>query len=155
MAARKLKMAQRREIQERRARGEGVAEIARDMGVSTGTVSTVAREAPRPAPPAGLEVVLAGEGGSACPTCGRAGPADELEELLASVRRLARMAEAEANLSGVATLGRLTTAILDLKRKAAPPERPDANEHPDMVAAARRAREALHRLIDTSPEVGP
>ena len=48
--------------------------------------------------------------------------------------------------------GALILRGLDDRRKATPPERPDPNEAPDMMAAARRARAMLHHLIDTSPE---
>lgn len=40
----------------------------------------------------------------------------------------------------------------DDRRKMTPPARPDPNEAPDLMAAARRARDTLHNLIETSPE---
>jgi hypothetical protein len=38
------------------------------------------------------------------------------------------------------------------RRKATPPERPDPNDAPDLIAAAKRARAMLHTLLETSPE---
>lgn len=51
--------------------------------------------------------------------------------------------------------GALILKGIDDRRKATPPEKPDPNDALDLVAAAKRARAALHTLIDTSPERDP
>jgi hypothetical protein len=66
--------------------------------------------------------------------------------------RKGRAAERTENWPAMAQMGRLSAALFEAKRKATPPEVPDPNEHPDMVAAAKRAREQLHKLVESSVE---
>jgi hypothetical protein len=74
--------------------------------------------------------------------------------VLRDVERLGRLARANSNLGLLARCEALKISALEAKRKAAPPEVPDPNEAIDMIAAAKRARDTLHRLIVTSPEDG-
>lgn len=80
-----------------------------------------------------------------------ANPADA-EKLRVRLERLLVRAEAEGNLGAVSTLSARLISVLEHQRKNAPLPKVDPNESPDMVAAARRAREALHRLIDSAVE---
>jgi hypothetical protein len=61
---------------------------------------------------------------------------------------MADAAYAAGDLDGFGKMGRLTSALLEAKRKATPPPALDPNERPDMIAARERARDAFHKLID-------
>lgn len=69
---------------------------------------------------------------------------------LEKAERMAREAERTGNLVELGKAGRLVVMLLDAKRKATPVAAPDLNERPDMVAAARRARETLHKLVESA-----
>jgi hypothetical protein len=75
-----------------------------------------------------------------------------VDKWIPKVEAAAEAAEAEGDLTAFASLTAKLVTLLEHRRKAAPPPRADPNESPDMVAAAKRAREMLHRLIVTSPE---
>jgi hypothetical protein len=66
---------------------------------------------------------------------------------LTNAKSMADAAYAEGDLDGFGKMGRLTSMLLEAKRKATPPKPPDANERPDMIAARERARTAFHELI--------
>lgn len=69
---------------------------------------------------------------------------------LKRVERAAIKAEAEGQIGALGTMGRLIATFLEHQRKAQPIKLPDPNEMPDVIAAAGRAREMLHMLIDTA-----
>lgn len=50
---------------------------------------------------------------------------------------------------------RLAASLLEARRKVAPIPKADPNEHPDFVAAAARARQRMHELIDRAAGVSP
>jgi len=117
---RKLTATKRQAIATDRAAGMGYEELAAKHGVSVGSISNALKAASAkrtkkappsaPAPP-----------GEALP----AGEDDGVQELLVTAERLSREAETEGNLSGVATMGRLRVALLEHRRKAAPPPSPE------------------------------
>ena len=63
-------------------------------------------------------------------------------------------AEKEGNLPIMGQMLRVAAALAETRRKASPPERPDPNENPDMVSAAARCRDALHKLVESAIEAG-
>ncbi len=73
-----------------------------------------------------------------------------LDHWIEVAKRNGATAETEKNLAGIGAMGRLVATLLEHRRKATPDPKPDPNEHPDMVAAAKRAREDLHTLISTA-----
>lgn len=73
-----------------------------------------------------------------------------VDKWIPKVEAAAEAAEAEGDLQAFASLTAKLVTLLEHKRKAAPPPKADPNEHPDMVAAAERAREKLHALIDSA-----
>jgi len=74
----------------------------------------------------------------------------DLDTWLAIAQRQAKAAEGRGDVENLSKYVRLATMIMDQKRKLAPPPKQDPNEQPDMVAAAKRAREMLHALIDSA-----
>jgi len=77
-----------------------------------------------------------------------------MQRLLVKADRAAQAAHATGDL---ATFGAMVSRVTNLSeaiRKATPPEPPDPNERPDMIAAAARAREMLHRLVDKVAGIG-
>lgn len=75
-----------------------------------------------------------------------------VDKWIPKVEAAAEAAELEGDLATFANLTAKLVTLLEHRRKAAPPPKSDPNEHPDMIAAARRAREALHKLIASSAE---
>lgn len=73
---------------------------------------------------------------------------DLLHRLRTKADRAASAALGAKDLATFAAMGRLVTSLSEAIRKATPPEKPDPNDNPDMVAAAKRARELLHRRVD-------
>ncbi len=71
-----------------------------------------------------------------------------LDFWLARVNQLGEIAHAKGDLAGMGTMGRLATALLEAKRKATPPEKPDPNDSPDMRELADLVRSRLHKLVD-------
>lgn len=71
-----------------------------------------------------------------------------LDAWLEETRELATQARNEGELDGFAKMGRLAAALLEHKRKAAPPPKQDPNEDPDMVALAARVAKRLHDYVD-------
>lgn len=62
--------------------------------------------------------------------------------------RNGRVAENEGDMQTLGGMGRLTSMLLERKRKMRPPEKVDPNDSPDMRALAARVGAELHRLID-------
>ena len=73
---------------------------------------------------------------------------DMLHRLRAKADGAAQHALAQQDLATFAAMGRLVTGLSEAIRKATPPEKPDPEDSPDMIAAATRARETLHKLVD-------
>lgn len=73
-----------------------------------------------------------------------------VDRWIPKVEAAAEAAELDGDLASFASLTAKLVTLLEHRRKAAPPPRVDPNEHPDMVAAARRARESLHKLVESA-----
>jgi hypothetical protein len=78
---------------------------------------------------------------------------ETLRAWMARLEKLAIACEQEGNLQGFTNLQRAMRDTWDRIRKSAPPVREDPNEAPDMIAAAKRARDVLHALVDRA--LGP
>lgn len=61
-------------------------------------------------------------------------------------------AEAAGDLGLMSNLLRTADSLAKTRAKVAPVTPPDPNAHPDMIAAAKRAREMLHKLVDSAVE---
>ena len=135
------------QIQAGHRKGATYADLADRHGVSQGSVRNALLAAAPPAKP------LRGP---------RAQPAaveedDGLGALDVLTERLLRDAEADGNLPGVATIGRLRVALAEHRRKAAPPPSLEQDGMmlvpvSDMVGLAKKARDRLHAYVETSPE---
>jgi DNA-binding XRE family transcriptional regulator len=127
-------------------KGLGQAEIAKIVGVSVGKVNAIAKETKASAPPTPPtesvpELSEASLEGADMST---------VDKYIALVDKAVKAAEAKGDFPSMASLMTKLVALLEHKRKAAPPPPPDPNANPDMIEAARRARERLHHLIKTA-----
>lgn len=73
---------------------------------------------------------------------------ETLNEWLETAKRMGKVAELEGDLQAIARAGRLVTSLIEAKRKAAPPTKPDPNENPDYRALAEEVEARLHKLAD-------
>lgn len=120
------------------------AEIAKIVGCSVGLVNKVLKaaraEAPPPPPQDPAEDVP-----EAIPEGTDMGTVDKWLTRLDDAAEAARQ---RSDFQAVSTLMAKYVALLEHKRKAAPPPPIDPNENPDLIAAAERVRERWHKLID-------
>lgn len=150
MTTKKLTAATIRDVRARKARGERYEDIARATGLSTGSVANAlslgkrSGKHPKKASPA-----APAPSGEALPS----GEDDGLEQMIETAKRLVREAEAEGNLAGVATMGRLMAALLEHRRKAMPP--PSVEEQGMVLVPAGEMTELgamvaarLHAMVD-------
>lgn len=129
-------------------------------GASPATVGRRMRElrtgppAPRAGSRAELRAAYAAPdaGDSPMPTSPEAIPEgtalSQIERWLKRAEAMGKKAVAKGDLAGMGQMGRLTSALLEAKRKATPPEKDDPKDNPDMASAAARARSLLHKYID-------
>jgi hypothetical protein len=75
-------------------------------------------------------------------------PTEDLDRWLAAVEKGLSRAEADGNLSALASLAAKATALMALRHKSAPLPKPDPNDNPDYVAAKEKARARFLALID-------
>lgn len=71
-----------------------------------------------------------------------------LDRWIETANRMGHQAESEGDLDNLAKMGRLVAALLEHRRKATPPEEPDPNEDPDMIAIAESVVKRLHDYVD-------
>lgn len=71
-----------------------------------------------------------------------------LDRWIETANRMGRIAEDEGDLDSLAKMGRLTAALLEHKRKAAPPPKHDPNDDPDMIKLGAEVAARLHSLIE-------
>lgn len=71
-----------------------------------------------------------------------------LDRAVADLSEVTAEAKRAGNLDALTKAQRLVNACLSLAAKIEPPEPPDPNQMPDMVAAAKRARARLHALLE-------
>ncbi len=74
----------------------------------------------------------------------------QLDRWIAQAESAVNEAESAGNLPLMGQMLRVASQLAETRRKATPPDPPDPNANPDMVAAAKRARTALHKLIDSA-----
>jgi hypothetical protein len=79
-------------------------------------------------------------------------PVEAYDEMIERAKRNMQAAENDDEHTAAQGWARVALVAMTERRKATPPPKTDPNEMPDMIAAAKRAREALHKLIVTSPE---
>lgn len=72
----------------------------------------------------------------------------ELADLLRRAKLLLAAAEAEKNLPLAGQMIRVCSQLAETIRKATPPERPDPNDSPDMVALGKQVAARLHKMVD-------
>lgn len=130
------------------------ATVGRRMREIRGTVGAPRKDAPP----------IDGDEGDAMPTAEDliatidALPEDaslsNLESLMRDAKHALRDAQAAKNLPLVGQMIRVCAGLAETIRKATPIPPPDPSLNPDFIAAAKRAREGLLKLIDSS-EVAP
>jgi hypothetical protein len=72
----------------------------------------------------------------------------QIDRWLKRAEFVGKTAAIKGDIAAIGQMGRLTSALLEARRKATPPEKPDPKDDPDMGAAAARARALLHKYID-------
>lgn len=72
----------------------------------------------------------------------------EIERWMQIAQRTAVIAEEEGNVSALAAMLRIQRDLFNAKLRARRDAKPDPNDSPDMVAAAKRARDRLHKYVD-------
>ncbi len=72
---------------------------------------------------------------------------ESLDRWIMIAERNGRTAEREGNLQAIAQMGRLTTSLLEAKRKNAPLPTPDANDSPDMVRLGADVAARVSKLV--------
>jgi hypothetical protein len=77
-----------------------------------------------------------------------AAPLAQLEWWLVEVKAAFEAAKVDRNVAAQASLAARATALLEARRKAAPPEREDPNAYPDLVAAAASCKAKLRARLD-------
>jgi transcriptional regulator with XRE-family HTH domain len=128
-----------RQIQQLGAKGIPQAEIAQMLDVSVGAVS---KYLIKPAPPEAVDEIPE--------EIPEGLPVDIVEKWIRKVDRLAEAAEAAKDFGAVNGLLAKLATLKEHQRKAAPPPKADPNENPDMIAAAKRGRETLHKLVESA-----
>ena len=72
----------------------------------------------------------------------------EIDGWLKEAKEHAANAAAEGDVDTHVKYVRLAATLIEARRKAAPVPKPDPNDSPDMVAAAKAARKRWHVLLD-------
>jgi hypothetical protein len=130
-------------------KGSSSATIGRRMRELRGTIGAPSprSKAPTPAPPPDSAA-------APLPSKPEEIPADatptQLDRWITQADDAVNAAEAAENLPLMGQMLRVAASLAETRRKATPPEPPDPNANPDMIAAAKRARAALHKLIDSA-----
>lgn len=75
-------------------------------------------------------------------------PLEQIDAWLKMAKEEADSASVDGEFETMAKMIRLAATLLTLKQKATPIAPPDPNEHPDMIAAAVRARKRLHTMAN-------
>jgi len=143
----------------RMAQGWTAAEMAKEQGVSTSTMVRRAQALKGRVREVKVAAVKARRE-AAAPESSDAMPCDvptdltleDYDRLIERATRNSKEAEDADEHAAAQGWARVALAAMTERRKATPPPKTDPNELPDMVAAARRARETLHKLVMTSPE---
>ncbi len=79
-------------------------------------------------------------------------PDDVLDALLDTARKSMVAAQVDGNVGHVAQMGRLIVTTMGEQRKAAPIEKPDPNDNPDMKALGAQVAARLHILAEQVTE---
>jgi hypothetical protein len=129
--------------------------VAERTGLSLGTVQKIISEADAPPP-----IVEGPDEPLPDPeTLPADMPGDEVDRLRSMAARAQARAEREGNVAGVLSAGKLSLALLEHQRKAAPPPVVSIDDQPDMVAAAVRFRDTVgtlfERIVDEALKGGP
>jgi transcriptional regulator with XRE-family HTH domain len=130
------------------AKGLPQKEIAAVVGISAGMVNKILKGNAAP-PPAEPSSPTADDVPDDVP---EGVSVDIVDKWIKKVEQAAEAAQKKDDFSAMSALTTKLVALLEHKRKAAPPPPPDPNANPDFIEAARRARERLHKLIDTAVE---
>jgi hypothetical protein len=76
----------------------------------------------------------------------------QINAWIVQVETAATAAEAAADHKQLCSLLRVAGALGELRRRSTPLPKPNLNEYPDMIEAAKRCRERLHKLIESAVE---
>lgn len=79
---------------------------------------------------------------------------ETLNRWIERTERQAETADEQGNVAAFASLSRVLLVAFRARAALRPPPPPDPNANPDMAAAAKRAREKLHDLLDRALEAG-
>ncbi len=79
---------------------------------------------------------------------------ETLNRWIEATERQAKAADEAGNVAAFASLSRVLLVAFRARAALRPPPPPDPNANPDMAAAAKRAREKLHDLLDRALEAG-
>ncbi len=77
---------------------------------------------------------------------------EQLSWWLAEVKLAFGAAKTAGNIAAQASLAARATALLEAKRKSAPPPIVDPNDNPDFIAMAANFRERMAKMIDQAGE---
>ncbi len=72
---------------------------------------------------------------------------ETLDHWIAVAKTMGEQAQRDKNIAAIGAMGRLVATLLEHRRKAAPKHVDDPNDSLDMIAAAKKAREILHRYV--------
>lgn len=72
----------------------------------------------------------------------------QIERWLARAEAMGKVAVSKGDLAAMGQMGRLTSALLEAKRKATPLEKEDPTEGPDMVKLAQQVEVRLLKYVD-------
>lgn len=138
------------QVVQRRQRGESAASVAAALGLSKSSVDRAMKYAKGSDPSKPAQPVKCEPATAAPPVDVDTADPSEIGRMIAEVKSAADAAKANGNLGAYASLMSRLVALLEHQRKVTPAQPPDPNEHPDMIAAAKRARDRLHALIESA-----
>lgn len=131
-------------IHARRRAGLNQTQIARELGISQGTVSLALKRSP-PEPPRKSSTSSSKQAPpvrSAVPTS-RDDLREQLGKMIATITDLAEQARAKQDPQVYLQFMRVASASIKELSRLMPPPAPDANDSPDVIATADRAREKI------------
>jgi predicted transcriptional regulator len=131
-------------IHARRRAGLNQTQIARELGISQGTVSLALQK-----PPPALPRKASSSSSKKAPLVHSPAPTsrddlrEQLGKMIATITQLAEEARARQDPHVYLQFARVASQSIKELSRLMPPPPPDANDSPDVIAAADRAREKI------------